>query len=135
MNVSVWDTFLFVILNFFHPFLALRIHLSSKSADALEQYPGYELHSRGEIHVKGKGPMKTYFLCGKEGFAKELPQWDENDKDKLCARPSVSSVGSTCSYVSYSTNNNGRTSQSSAPESLDNRYKSKEHSILEVTCL
>ena len=117
---------------------ALRIHLSSRSAEALEQYPGYELHSRGEIHVKGKGPMKTYFLCGKEGFAKELPQWgEESDKEKLCARPSVSSVnsvGSAYSYVSYNTNN-GRPSQSSAPEALDDKYRSKEHSILEVTCL
>ena len=90
--------------------------------------------------MKGKGPMITYFLCGKEGFAKELPQWDgENDKERLGARPSVSSVnsqGSVYSYVSYNTSNgHSRTSQSSAPESLDDRYKSKEHSILEVTCL
>ena len=116
-------------------FSALRIHMSSKAADALDMYPGYHLHSRGEIHVKGKGPMKTYFLCGKDGFKKELPKWDEPEKDLLCARPSVSSVNSVGSAYSFVSNNTSRTSQTSVPESLDDRYKSKQTSILEVTCL
>ena len=114
---------------------ALRIHLSSKAAEALDMYPGYHLHCRGEIHVKGKGPMKTYFLGGKDGFKKELPKWEEVQKDTLCARPSVSSVNSVGSAYSYVSNNGSRSSQSSAPESLDDRYKAKQTSILEVTCL
>ena len=98
-------------------------------------YPGYQLHSRGEIHVKGKGPMKTYFLCGKDGFMKELPKWEENAKEALCSRPSLCSVNSVGSAYSYVSNPTSRTSNTSAPESLDDRYKSKETSILEVTCL
>lgn len=88
--------------------------------------------------MKGKGPMKTYFLCGKEGFKKELPQCDELYKDKLGARPSISSVnsvGSAYSYVSNTANMNSRTSETSVLESWDDRYKSKETSIMEVTCL
>ena len=84
--------------------------------------------------MKGKGPMKTYFLCGKDGFQKELPKL-EVEKDTLCARPSVSSVNSVGSAYSYVSNTTSRTSQASAPESWDERYKSKETSILEVTCL
>jgi hypothetical protein len=35
---------------------------------------------RGEINVKGKGIMKTYFLVGREGFSKELPLVTEEDR-------------------------------------------------------
>ncbi|KAK6191942.1 hypothetical protein SNE40_003513 [Patella caerulea] len=56
----------------------LKIHLSSISAEMLSEYEsGYYLHCRGEIEVKGKGLMTTYFLEGKQGFDKTLPEMDE----------------------------------------------------------
>lgn len=52
--------------------------MSTTSKELLEKYPGYHLHSRGEITVKGKGIMKTYFLVGKDGFQKVLPKLEDD---------------------------------------------------------
>ena len=53
--------------------MALRIHLSQSTCTLLEQTGGYHLDCRGEIEVKGKGAMRTYWLTGKDGFSKTLP--------------------------------------------------------------
>ena len=116
-------------------FSAMRIHLSSKSRNALEMYPGYHLLSRGEIPVKGKGLMRTYFLCGKEGFQKELPHCEENSDHTM--RASVTSINSMASIVSYpstlsSTNSN---TNLNVVEEMDVDFKSKVNTILEVTSL
>ncbi|XP_063684918.1 atrial natriuretic peptide receptor 2-like isoform X8 [Bolinopsis microptera] len=42
--------------------LPLKIHMSDDAYDALSKIGGYELESRGEIAIKGKGQMKTWFL-------------------------------------------------------------------------
>ncbi|ESO97829.1 hypothetical protein LOTGIDRAFT_104429, partial [Lottia gigantea] len=56
----------------------LKIHLSPLSAEKLSAYEsGYYLHCRGEIQVKGKGAMTTYFLEGKQGFDKVFPSDDD----------------------------------------------------------
>lgn len=123
-------------------FSALRIHLSLQSRNALEMYPGYHLVCRGEIPVKGKGNMRTYFLCGKDGFNKELPVCDETE-----LRASVTSLNSMASFVSSPstcstsfpspapTPKTSQVSEVSVSEELDLKYKSKRTSILEVTCL
>ncbi|XP_074648742.1 atrial natriuretic peptide receptor 1-like isoform X2 [Tubulanus polymorphus] len=41
---------------------ALRIHISSSTRDLLCKIPGYVTERRGEIDVKGKGTMVTYWL-------------------------------------------------------------------------
>eukprot|EP01135_Chromosphaera_perkinsii_P011482 Nk52_evm7s2415 gene=Nk52_evmTU7s2415 len=54
--------------------LALRIHLSSDTADILQKYfPSFELEERGTIKVKGKGDMTTYWLMGESSFRRSLP--------------------------------------------------------------
>ncbi|XP_046340385.2 uncharacterized protein LOC124121432 [Haliotis rufescens] len=53
--------------------IALRIHMSSKTADILMVLGGYKLDCRGEREVKGKGVMTTYWLMGKDDFTKPLP--------------------------------------------------------------
>ncbi|XP_060068241.1 atrial natriuretic peptide receptor 1-like [Ylistrum balloti] len=58
--------------------LPLKIHLSTISKENLEKFSGYHLHCRGEITVKGKGIMKTYFLEGREGFDRPLPDVYDN---------------------------------------------------------
>lgn len=52
---------------------AWRIHLSQATKEQLDQVGGFQLEYRGEIDVKGKGKMHTYWLLGKAGFDKQLP--------------------------------------------------------------
>ncbi|ELU03633.1 hypothetical protein CAPTEDRAFT_166938 [Capitella teleta] len=44
----------------------LKIHLSESSANALKSFPQYLISERGEIEVKGKGVVTTYWLDGKK---------------------------------------------------------------------
>ncbi|KAK2188314.1 hypothetical protein NP493_136g04017 [Ridgeia piscesae] len=53
--------------------LALRIHVSPEAKLFLDKLTGYTLELRGEVHMKGKGTVTTYFLLGKKGFNKPLP--------------------------------------------------------------
>ncbi|KAJ7376461.1 hypothetical protein OS493_034449 [Desmophyllum pertusum] len=53
--------------------LALRIHLSSSCKSLLDDIGGYHTEERGWTSMKGKGTMLTYFLNGREGFMKPLP--------------------------------------------------------------
>lgn len=151
--------------------LPLRIHLSLTSRDALVQYPGYNLVCRGEIPVKGKGHMKTYFLCGKDGFKKELPKCEEsssqhesrisqtsiNSMMSLVSSPSSSSFylptcvsspkmsqASNISNMSRSTQltnlsvdsiNENEVSVNTRGTDIDEKFKPKQTSVLEVTCL
>ncbi|XP_014779297.2 guanylate cyclase 2G [Octopus bimaculoides] len=52
---------------------ALRIQVSEATAGILEELGGYTLESRGEINVKGRGMMTTFWLWGKDTFNKMLP--------------------------------------------------------------
>ncbi|XP_048509125.1 retinal guanylyl cyclase 2 isoform X2 [Athalia rosae] len=52
---------------------AWRIHLSQATRDRLTQVGGYQIEYRGRTEVKGKGRLPTYWLLGKQGFDKELP--------------------------------------------------------------
>eukprot|EP01135_Chromosphaera_perkinsii_P011440 Nk52_evm16s2402 gene=Nk52_evmTU16s2402 len=54
--------------------LALRIHVSPATAAILEKSElGFMLEPRGEIEVKGKGRMSTFWLYGKSGLDISLP--------------------------------------------------------------
>ncbi|KAL4224613.1 Nitrogen permease regulator 2 [Mactra antiquata] len=41
---------------------SMKIQMSSTTMDLLRQYPVYEVEERGEMEIKGKGLMKTYWL-------------------------------------------------------------------------
>eukprot|EP01137_Pigoraptor_chileana_P023903 Opistho-2@90985 len=56
--------------------LALRVHMSSVTADVLLQLGGYHVECRGQLEVKGKGTMTTYWLTGRDGVDKKLPSLD-----------------------------------------------------------
>uniref|UniRef100_A0A2A4JZB0 guanylate cyclase n=1 Tax=Heliothis virescens TaxID=7102 RepID=A0A2A4JZB0_HELVI len=45
---------------------ALRIHVSPKTKEVLDLYDCFELECRGEITMKGKGKMTTYWLIGEK---------------------------------------------------------------------
>ncbi|XP_046575991.1 retinal guanylyl cyclase 2-like [Haliotis rubra] len=53
---------------------AFRIHVSQQCKEVLDILGGYLLQFRGETELKGKGKAPTYWLVGKEGFDKELPE-------------------------------------------------------------
>ncbi|KAK7465933.1 hypothetical protein BaRGS_00037511 [Batillaria attramentaria] len=44
--------------------LPLRIHVSSTCKSVLDRFGVFELESRGEVEMKGKGSMHTYWLLG-----------------------------------------------------------------------
>ncbi|XP_045201010.2 retinal guanylyl cyclase 2-like isoform X2 [Mercenaria mercenaria] len=52
---------------------AYRIHISDTVKIILDSLGGYQTEYRGEVELKGKGMAKTYWLTGKDGFTKELP--------------------------------------------------------------
>ncbi|KAJ8979297.1 hypothetical protein NQ317_000508 [Molorchus minor] len=52
---------------------AWRIHLSEATKIRLERAGGYQIDYRGPTEIKGKGKMDTYWLLGKAGFDKTLP--------------------------------------------------------------
>eukprot|EP00795_Rhopilema_esculentum_P006236 gene6236-11647_t len=53
--------------------LALRVHVSPECKTILDELGSYALVERGPVTMKGKGTIITYFLKGKEGYNKSLP--------------------------------------------------------------
>ncbi|GAB6027782.1 hypothetical protein CHUAL_002017 [Chamberlinius hualienensis] len=49
--------------------LPLRVHLSSTTKEVLETFQTFKMELRGEMEIKGKGKMITYWLCGEESVA------------------------------------------------------------------
>ena len=56
--------------------LALRVHVSPECKSILDELGPYKLLDRGPVKMKGKGTINTYFLTGKDGYTKELPNLD-----------------------------------------------------------
>uniref|UniRef100_A0A8C9SDS6 Guanylate cyclase n=1 Tax=Scleropages formosus TaxID=113540 RepID=A0A8C9SDS6_SCLFO len=46
--------------------LPLRIHVSNSTKALLDKFRSFQLELRGNIHMKGKGPMTTYWLLGEK---------------------------------------------------------------------
>lgn len=85
LNVSIAAGNIFFLYKFAIPCISIlfyfvlsagsswRIHLSEITRDRLVKAGGYLLEPRGPIEIKGKGLMNTYWLLGKKGFDKDLP--------------------------------------------------------------
>ncbi|KAJ8335144.1 hypothetical protein SKAU_G00407830 [Synaphobranchus kaupii] len=43
---------------------ALKIHVSEATSSVLEEFNGFQLELRGEVEMKGKGKLRTYWLLG-----------------------------------------------------------------------
>uniref|UniRef100_A0A670ZH70 Guanylate cyclase n=1 Tax=Pseudonaja textilis TaxID=8673 RepID=A0A670ZH70_PSETE len=55
--------------------LPYRIHISQNTMRILHNLKeGYKINFRGKTELKGKGLQDTYWLVGKKGFTKTLPQ-------------------------------------------------------------
>ncbi|KAL5013480.1 hypothetical protein ScPMuIL_007750, partial [Solemya velum] len=77
-----------------------RIHLSPTSFNALKG-KGYLCRARGDVDIKGKGKMETYFLIGKINCNSKEPA------DEYCKLPIVDGVCSViCDKNVTSTENN-----------------------------
>ena len=48
-----------------------RVHCSEATRAALLSWPGFSLECRGELEVKGKPRMKTYWVLGETGLEGE----------------------------------------------------------------
>ena len=54
-----------------------KIHMSASTAHLLSSFSTFLVEKRGELEIKGKGKMVTYWLCG-EKDTKEDTDADEN---------------------------------------------------------
>jgi PAS domain S-box-containing protein len=56
--------------------LPMKIQISETTYKYLKAAGGFHMQERGDLEVKGKGKMKTYFLTGKEDCPYTLPESD-----------------------------------------------------------
>ncbi|KAM4562500.1 uncharacterized protein PAE49_010936 [Odontesthes bonariensis] len=80
--------------------LPQRIHTSSETYLALMKDNAYELQLRGEIEVKGKGKMNTYWLVGHKNYSVQndslVCHWNPNmARKKKTVAGSQASVGNS----------------------------------------
>lgn len=62
---------------------AYRIHISKSTEKKLRKAGGYHIRYRGEISLKGRGKQPTFWLLGKTGFDKKLPDLLSDDDFEL----------------------------------------------------
>lgn len=43
----------------------MKIHISEDSAEILRRFKTFSIEPRGQVEIKGKGMMNTYWLTGK----------------------------------------------------------------------
>ncbi|CAK6968730.1 adenylate cyclase type 9 isoform X1 [Scomber scombrus] len=84
--------------------LPQRIHTSSETYLALIKDNAYELQLRGEIEVKGKGKMNTYWLIGHKNYSVQndslVCHWNPNKaRKKKTVADSEGSVGNSSMTV------------------------------------
>ncbi|XP_057663758.1 retinal guanylyl cyclase 2 isoform X2 [Diorhabda carinulata] len=80
---------------------AWRIHMSEATKIRLEKAGGYQIESRGPTEIKGKGTMDTYWLLGKSGFDKPLPDPPSIELDEsLIISSSLSQYEDLCDTLS-----------------------------------
>ncbi|KAM7542665.1 hypothetical protein Aperf_G00000018852 [Anoplocephala perfoliata] len=114
---------------------AFRIHVSPQTKAILDELGGYHLEHRGKVLLKGKGEVDSYWLVGKDGFNKSLPEPPEDN--------SLEHLNEMIGKVPQSSEANAATSPNTSAifESLDKnkrlsqklkspKEKSREHSKL-----
>lgn len=86
---------------------ALKIHCSEACKVLLEQLGGYVIQERGDVYIKGKGDMKTYWIEG-ELDSKKCRQ--RRCLQHPCRSPSVRWVRSACNSLRNQASEPGRLS-------------------------
>lgn len=64
-------------------FLALRIHVSSAAKVIFDKFGTFEMELRGEVEVKGKGTVTTYWLVGCSEPDPRPPTPHKNNNDDV----------------------------------------------------
>nr|XP_046916710.1 atrial natriuretic peptide receptor 1-like isoform X3 [Dermatophagoides farinae]XP_046916711.1 atrial natriuretic peptide receptor 1-like isoform X3 [Dermatophagoides farinae] len=78
---------------------ALRIHVSSYTKTLLDKLSEFDLVLRGEIDVKGKGKMTTYWLQGmKTNHHQHLNGSNSNVENCCCDLDCIQDIGDVSSY-------------------------------------
>ncbi|XP_031367496.1 atrial natriuretic peptide receptor 1-like isoform X4 [Apis dorsata] len=72
--VYFFKRFLLRICIIFFPFAALKIHVSPKTKEILDTFGTFELVCRGEVTLKGKGTMTTYWLIGEKPMNRNVQE-------------------------------------------------------------
>ncbi|KAM4737844.1 uncharacterized protein FYW61_005179 isoform 2-T2 [Anableps anableps] len=103
--------------------LPQKIHTSSETYLALMKDNAYELQLRGEIDVKGKGKMNTYWLVGHKNYSVQndslVCNWNPNmARKKKAVAGSQASVGNS-SVTVQSLSDNAATPVSLPPSALN----------------
>ncbi|XP_018335565.1 receptor-type guanylate cyclase Gyc76C [Agrilus planipennis] len=65
----------------------LKIHISVQCKEALEKLGGYVVEERGQVYMKGKGEVLTYWLLGATDKAIQRREVDIGDLPPLFCRP------------------------------------------------
>uniref|UniRef100_A0A7M5V278 Guanylate cyclase domain-containing protein n=1 Tax=Clytia hemisphaerica TaxID=252671 RepID=A0A7M5V278_9CNID len=55
----------------------MRIQISETTFEVLQRLGGYKTDYRDEVDVKGHGKLKRYWLKGKVGYDRELPEGED----------------------------------------------------------
>ncbi len=58
-------------------FVALSIHVSESTKELLDDYENFQLQLRGEIPIKGKGTLTTYWLL--DEIRNDVESIEENE--------------------------------------------------------
>ena len=69
---------------------ALKIHMSGTTAKLLESFQTFQLEERGELEVKGKGRMTTFWLLGERAGQAREPETVQ--QEALTLRPRAKGV-------------------------------------------
>lgn len=65
----------------------LKIHISPQCKEALDKLGGYVIEERGLVNMKGKGEVRTYWLCGATEDAIQRREVDLGELPPLFCRP------------------------------------------------
>lgn len=65
----------------------LKIHISPQCKEALDKLGGYIIEERGLVNMKGKGEVRTYWLCGATEDAIQRREVDLGELPPLFCRP------------------------------------------------
>ncbi|XP_044752438.1 retinal guanylyl cyclase 2-like [Coccinella septempunctata] len=111
---------------------AWRIHLSEATKNKLEKAGGYHLEYRGPTEVKGKGTMQTYWLLGKDGFDKKLPDPPPVEESHGLDESLIINQEEMLKNPSFEQPENSSPSLATSKESLKPSLQEEQHQVKKV---
>lgn len=63
--------------------VALKIHISPETKSILDTFQSFQLELRGEVEMKGKGKLTTYWLLGEAKTQEDVEATDEEDTHRV----------------------------------------------------